>query len=56
MKLDRDLFLGNMNVVELDGKKVLVWPSQAESTKGQEVVIGGERQTMMIRPKNTEIG
>jgi hypothetical protein len=56
MKLDRDLFLANMNVVELDGKKVLVWPSQAESTKGQEVVIGEERQTTMIRPKNTEIG
>jgi hypothetical protein len=42
MKLDKDSFLANMNMVELDGKKVLVRPSQAESTKGKEVVIGEE--------------
>jgi hypothetical protein len=56
MKLDKDLFPANMNTVELDGKKVLVRPSQAESTKGKEVVIGEERQPRMIRPKNPEIG
>jgi hypothetical protein len=56
MKLDKDPFLANMNTVELDGKKVLVQPSQAESTKGKEVVIGEERQPRMIRPKNPEIG
>jgi hypothetical protein len=27
MKLNKDLFLANMNMVELDGKKVLVRPS-----------------------------
>jgi hypothetical protein len=27
MKLDRDLFPANMNMVEFDGKKVLVWSS-----------------------------
>jgi RNA recognition motif-containing protein len=27
MKLDKDLFLANMNMVELNGKKVLVQPS-----------------------------
>jgi hypothetical protein len=27
MKLDKDPFLANMNMVELEGKKVLVWPS-----------------------------
>jgi hypothetical protein len=42
MKLDKDPFLTNMNIVELDGKNVLVRPSQAESTKGKEVVIGEE--------------
>jgi hypothetical protein len=42
MKLDKDLFPMNMNMVELDGKKVRVQPSQAESTKGKEVVIGEE--------------
>jgi hypothetical protein len=55
-KLDEDLFLTNMNKVELDGTKVLVQPSQAESTKGKEVIIGEERQPRMIRPNNPEIG
>jgi hypothetical protein len=45
-----------MYMVELNGKKVLVRPSQAESTKGKEVIIGEERQPRMIRPKNPKIG
>jgi hypothetical protein len=56
MKLDKDLFPANMNMVELDGKKVLVWPSQDESTKGKQVVIGEERQPRMTRPKTPKIG
>jgi hypothetical protein len=56
MKLDKDLFPANMNTIELDGKRVMVRPSQAKSTKGKEVVIGEERQPRMIRPKNPEIG
>jgi hypothetical protein len=52
MKLDKDPFPANMNVVELDGKKVLVLPSQAESTKGNEVVIGEERPPRMVKPKS----
>jgi hypothetical protein len=55
MKLDKDPFPANMNMVELDGKKVLVRPSQAELTMGKEVIIGEERQLRMIRPKNLEI-
>jgi hypothetical protein len=39
MKLDKHPFLTNMNMVELDGKKVLVQPSHAKSTKCKEVVI-----------------
>jgi hypothetical protein len=35
MKLDKDMFPVNMNMVELEGKKVLVWPSQAEMAKGK---------------------
>jgi hypothetical protein len=42
MKLDKNTFLVNMNMVELNGKKVLIWSSQAESTEGKEVVIGEE--------------
>jgi hypothetical protein len=52
MKLDKDPFPANMNVVELDGKKVLVLPSQAESTKENEVVIGEERPPRMVKPKS----
>jgi hypothetical protein len=42
MKLHKDSFLANMNMVKLNGKKVLVWLSQAELTKGKEVIIGEE--------------
>jgi hypothetical protein len=42
MKIDKDPFQVNMNMVELDGKKVLVRLSQTELTKGKEVVIGEE--------------
>jgi hypothetical protein len=55
MKLDEDLFQANMNTVELEGNKVLVRPSQTESTKGKEVIIGEERRPRMIRPKNKKM-
>jgi hypothetical protein len=55
LKLDKDPFPANMNTVELNGKKLLVQPSQNESTKDKEVAIGEERQPRMIRPKNLEI-
>jgi hypothetical protein len=42
MKLDKDPFPVNMNMVELEGKKVLIRPAQPEMTKGTEVVIGEE--------------
>jgi hypothetical protein len=56
MMLDEDPFLTNMNMVKLDGKKVLVQPSQAQSTKGKEVVIGEERTSRMIKPKSLKDG
>jgi hypothetical protein len=46
----------NMSMVELDGKKVLVRPSQAESTKGKEVIIGEEQPPRMINPKSLKDG
>jgi hypothetical protein len=52
MKLDKDPFLTNMNMTKFDGKKVLVQPSQAELTKGKEVVIGEERPSSMIKSKS----
>jgi hypothetical protein len=56
MKLDKDPFLTNMNMVELDGKKVLVRSSQAESTKGKDVIVGTERPPRMIKPKSLKGG
>jgi hypothetical protein len=56
MKLDKDPFLMNMNIVELEGKKVLVRPSQAKTTKGKVVVIGEEWLSMMIKPKSLKDG
>jgi hypothetical protein len=52
MKLDEDPFPMNMNIVQLEGKKVIIQPSQAESTKGKDVVVGEERQPRMIKPKS----
>jgi hypothetical protein len=54
MKLDKDPFPANMNMVELDEKKVLVQSFQAESTKGNDVIIGEERLPKMIKPKKSE--
>jgi hypothetical protein len=54
MKLDKDTSSTNMNMVELDGKKVMVQPSQAELTKGKEVVIGEQRPSRMIKPKKSK--
>ena len=48
-----------MHMLELNNPKVLVRPSQAESTKGKNVVIGDERLekkadiTDLSRRKNT---
>jgi hypothetical protein len=56
MKFDKDPFLTNMNMVELDGKKVLVRPSQDKSTKGKEVIIGEEWLRRMIKPKSLKDG
>jgi hypothetical protein len=52
MKLDKDSFPANMNMVEIDGKKVLVQPSQVESTKGKDVIIGEEQPPRVIKPKS----
>jgi hypothetical protein len=56
MKLSKDVFLANMNMIELDGKKVLVRPSQAGSAKGKEFVIGEEWPPRMIKPKSSKDG
>jgi hypothetical protein len=52
MKLDKDSFPTNMIMVELDGKKVIIWSSQDESMKGKDVIIGEEQPPRMIKPKS----
>jgi hypothetical protein len=56
MKLDKDSFPTNMNMVDLKGKKVMVQPSQVESTKGKEIIIKEDRPPMMIKPKSLRDG
>jgi hypothetical protein len=56
MKLNKDSFPMNMNMIKLDGKMVLVQPSQAKSTKGKDVVIGEECPPRMIKPKSLKGG
>jgi hypothetical protein len=56
MKLDKDPFPMNMNMVVFDGKKILVWQSQAESIKGKEVVIEEEWPPRMIKQKSPKDG
>jgi hypothetical protein len=56
MKLDKDPFPANMNMVEFDEKKVLVWPSQSKSTKGKDVIKGEEQSPRMIKPKSPKDG
>jgi hypothetical protein len=56
MKLEKGQLSANMNMVELEGKKALVWPSQAKTTKEKEVVIGEEQPPRMIKAKSLKDG
>jgi hypothetical protein len=56
MKLDKDPFPTNMNMVKLERKKVLVRPSQVVTTKGKEVIISEELPLWMIKPKSPKDG
>jgi hypothetical protein len=38
MQVDTEPFL--MNMIDFEGKKVLIWPSTADKEKGNEVIIG----------------
>jgi hypothetical protein len=43
MQVDTEPF--PMNVIDFEGKKVLIWPSTADKGKGKEVIIGDVRKT-----------
>jgi hypothetical protein len=54
MKLDIDPF--PVNMVELEGKQILVQTDQAETTKCKQVVVSDELRSQMIKPRSLEIG
>jgi hypothetical protein len=56
MKLNKDLFPTNMNMVKLDEKNILDQPSQDKLTKGNKVIIGEEWLPRMIKPKSLKDG
>jgi hypothetical protein len=41
-------------VINLEGKKILVWPSQAETTKGKNVIIGESREKVRSTTKKSK--
>jgi hypothetical protein len=56
MKLDKDPFPAPMNMAKLEGKKILVQPSQVKSTNGKDVIIGEEQTPRMIKQKSPKGG
>jgi hypothetical protein len=56
MRLDTDPFPANVNVIDFDGKKVLVHLEQADTTKGESVIVTDEPRVRMLKPRNPELG
>jgi hypothetical protein len=56
MRLDLDPFPANVNVIDFEGKKVLVHPKKAETTKGKRVVMSDDPRVRMLKPHNLEPG
>ena len=52
MQVDQNPF--SVHMLELNNPKVLIRPSQAESTKGKNVVIGDERPKKKLTQKNPQ--
>jgi hypothetical protein len=53
MKLDVDLF--PVNMIVLEGKKILVKTEQAETTRGKNVIVSDELSQRMVKPRNPEV-
>jgi len=49
MQVDQNPFPMHAHVLELKNPKALIWPSQAESTKGKNVIIGEERKVLQSK-------
>jgi hypothetical protein len=55
MKLDTDPFPMNVNMINFEEKRVLVLTSQADMTKGRNVIVSDEPRVRMVKPKNQEL-
>jgi hypothetical protein len=56
MRLDTDPFPANVNIIDFEGKKCLVHPNQADTTKGKSVVVLDEPRVKILKPRNPEPG
>jgi hypothetical protein len=54
MKLDTEPFPAN--VINIEDKKELVRPSQADTTQGKEVIVSDKPRVKMIKPRSLEPG
>jgi hypothetical protein len=56
MRLDGDPFPANVNLINFEEKKILVCTNQADSTRGQNVIVLDEPRARMLKPQNAELG
>jgi hypothetical protein len=56
MRLDTDLFLVNVSLINFEEKKVLLRTSQADMTHGKNVIVSDEPRRRMVQPKSPEPG
>jgi hypothetical protein len=49
MRLDSDPFPASVNMINFEEKKVLVRTSQADSTRGKNVVVSDEPRARMMK-------
>jgi hypothetical protein len=54
MKLDTNPFPTNVNMINFEEKRVLVHTSQADTTRGKNVIVSDEPRFRMIKPRDPE--
>jgi hypothetical protein len=56
MKLDTDPFPMNVNMINFEEKRVLVWKRQEETTRGKNVIVSDEPRARVLKPRSPEAG
>ena len=54
MRLDSDPF--PVNMINFEEKRILVRTTQAETSRGKNVLVSDELKKRMLKPKNPEVG